>query len=211
MTAKTKLIGAGAAIAAMLAAMGASSFAQFTSTSTSTSQSFTAGTVKITVSQGALKYMESEHAMGPNSINMNIDSPANMAPGDTWSAPLTVTNNGSLTELFTISSSGMSGALFSGSTPADVTYNLAGPGPETPLTSSDYVVLAPGKSITVMVNVHLPYGVGNGYQGAQGAFTITASAEQADNTSLAPGDQLINPGSSQPNPPAGTNNPPPQA
>ncbi|WP_053959820.1 hypothetical protein [Sulfobacillus thermosulfidooxidans] len=202
MTAKTKLIGAEAAIAAMLAAMGASSFAQFSSTATSSPQNFMAGTVKIAFSPAALKYMESEHATGPNSIDLNIDSPTNMAPGDTWSAPLTVTNTGSLTELFTIGSSVVSGALFSPPTPATVKYTLAGPGPQTSLLSNDYIVLAPGKSVTVMVNVQLPYMAGNGYQASQGSFTIQAKAIQADNTTLQPGQQLINPNSPPQNPPA---------
>ena len=64
MTTKTKLIGAGAAVAAMLAAMGASSFAEFTATGTSPTQTFKAGTVKIQVGQNCVQYVESETSHG---------------------------------------------------------------------------------------------------------------------------------------------------
>ncbi|MCL4493448.1 MAG: hypothetical protein M1294_01370 [Firmicutes bacterium] len=208
MTTKTKLIGAGAAVAAMLAAMGASSFAEFTATGTSAPQTFKAGTVKIQVGGLLSPYVESETS-GPGTIaELNIDSPGNMNPGDTWTGPIQVTNTGSLSELFTVSSTNVMGNLFGGGTPANITYSFRnpGPGPLPPggsLGPNDYVFLKPGQDATIYISVHLPYAANNWYQGQSGSFTMYASAVQADNTHLAPGDHVVNP------PAPGPGGPPP--
>ena len=208
MTTKTKLIGAGAAVAAMLAAMGASSFAEFTANSTSPTQTFQAGTVKIHVSNQCVKYLESETSHG-TIAELNIDTPMNMNPGDTWSGPITVTNTGSLSELFNVSSTNVSGYLFGGPTPANVSYYFGAPSdpipplppPSQSLGSNDYVLLKPGQSASIYISVHLPYAAGNSYQGQGGSFTMYASAVQADNTVLAPSDHVVNPPSPPPPPP----------
>ena len=203
MTSKTKLIGAGAAIAAMLAAMGASSFAEFTANGTSAPQTFQAGTVKIQVGNLLGPYVESETNHG-SVAELNIDTPMNMNPGDTWTGPIKVTNTGSLSELFTVSSTNVTGALFGGPTAATVSYlldpHLPTPPPQS-LGANDYVFLKPGQSATIDISVHLPYAAGNAYQGASGSFTMYASAIQADNTVLGPGDQVVNPPAPSPSPP----------
>ena len=199
MTTKTKLIGAGAAVAAMLAAMGASSFAEFTANSTSPTQTFQAGTVKIQVSNQCVKYLESETSHG-TIAELNIDTPMNMNPGDTWSGPITVTNTGSLSELFNVSSTNVSGNLFGGPTPANVSYYFGALSSQS-LGSNDYVLLKPGQSASIYISVHLPYAAGNSYQGQGGSFTMYASAVQADNTVLAPSDHVVNPPSPPPPPP----------
>ncbi len=199
MTTKTKLIGAGAAVAAMLAAMGASSFAEFTANSTSPTQTFQAGTVKIQVSNQCVKYLESETSHG-TIAELNIDTPMNMNPGDTWSGPITVTNTGSLSELFNVSSTNVSGYLFGGPTPANVSYYFGALSSQS-LGSNDYVLLKPGQSASIYISVHLPYAAGNSYQGQGGSFTMYASAVQADNTVLAPSDHVVNPPSPPPPPP----------
>ena len=204
MTSKTKLIGAGAAVAAMLAAMGASSFAEFTANGTSPAQTFKAGTVKIQVGKQCVQYVESETSHG-TIAELNIDTPTNMNPGDTWTGPIKVTNTGSLSELFTVSSTNVMGALFGGPTAATVNY-LFDPSSASSqsLGANDYVFLKPGDSATIDISVHLPYAAGNAYQGASGSFTMYASAIQADNTALAPGDQVVNP----PTPAPGGSQPP---
>ncbi|WP_020375289.1 hypothetical protein [Sulfobacillus thermosulfidooxidans] len=208
MTAKTKLIGAGAAIAAMLAAMGASSFAQFTDVTTPLTQNFKAGTVQISVIKAG-SYIESDQVTGPNSIDLHLDLRHNMAPGDIWTAPFTVTNTGTLPELFTISYSQGQG-IFANQSIGSVKLLLQeGPGQPTALNSNDYILLNPQQSTTVMVQATFSINAGNSYQGASGSFSIQASAVQADNHRLAPGDQLIRLNPSQANPPAGNTNPPP--
>ncbi len=202
MTSKTKLIGAGAAIAAMLAAMGASSFAEFTANGTSAPQTFQAGTVKIQVGNLLGPYVESETNHG-SVAELNIDTPMNMNPGDIWTGPIKVINTGSLSELFTVSSTNVTGALFGGPTAATVSYLLDPPHlpPSQSLGANDYVFLKPGQSATIDISVHLPYAAGNAYQGASGSFTMYASAIQADNTVLGPGDQVVNPPAPSPSPP----------
>ncbi len=200
MTTKTKLIGAGAAVAAMLAAMGASSFAEFTATGTSPTQTFKAGTVKIQVGQNCVQYVESETSHG-TIAELNIDTPTNMNPGDTWTGPIHVTNTGSLSELFTVSSTNVAGNLFMGGTPANIAYYFGNPGdppippppPAQGLGPNDYVFLRPGQAATIYISVHLPYAANNSYQGQGGSFTMYASAVQADNTVLAPNDHVVNP------------------
>lgn len=186
-----KLIGAGAAVAAMLTAIGASSFAEFTASSSSSAQTFTAGTVKIEVSGPNASYVETEKT-GSNYVNVGIDTPSNMSPGDTWTAPFTAKNTGSLPELFTVGSTAVSGSLFSGSTPATVTYSMG----STTLTANDYIFLKPGQSVAINVAVHLPYAAGNTYQGVTGSFTMTASAQQSDNTPVNSPFTVVNPPSS---------------
>lgn len=154
---KTKIFMSMLVIALAAALVGGATMAIFTDAETSVGNTFTAGTVDITV--------------GTTTLAVNS---GNMAPGDTRTGSFTVTNAGTLALRFDVSAVG-SGALFTaqgvapGNTPATI-----GPLPQD-------VVLAPGASSVVTFAVTLPLTAGNEYQGDSGIVNLTIAAEQTAN------------------------------
>ncbi|KRF35911.1 hypothetical protein ASG93_25885 [Paenibacillus sp. Soil787] len=168
---KKKLIMAMAttALGATLIAGGTS--ALFTASASNTNNSFTAGTVKITLDKAdtVAKYF-------------NI---SNIAPGDSGSSPVVVTNTGSLNLRYDIAST-LTGGLAA-----------AYPGDNHPLTVKIYSdaamtqeivpgdnnrVLAPnGGTETLYVKWQLPLDAGNAYQSKNATYSIQVNAEQTKN------------------------------
>lgn len=202
-----KLATAAVGIGAMLAVMGASSFAQFTaSTSDPASNSFTAGTLAIKAS-GSTYTESSESSNGQGGGKAGYDMTSNMAPGDTWTKTLTVTNTGSLPELYDVSVAS-TGLLFqhmqfinngipsnyeeatvsiSGMNGTKTVNLITGAQDQAPQTSGGWILIDPQNKETLTVSVAFPYAANNAYQGTTGSFTINLQAQQADNNSLAPG------------------------
>lgn len=124
MTHKVKLISAGLGIAAMLGAMGASSFAEFTASGHIDGQTslpgdphhpplFQAGTLAITPSFSpgeGNNWHEVTESHNGGGVGM-YDSMTNLAPGDIWTRTLTVRNTGTLPEIYQITV-GTTGLLF---------------------------------------------------------------------------------------------------
>jgi len=152
---KTKIFMSMLVIALAAALVGGATMAWFTDTATNVGNTFTAGTVDITVGATTLAI---------------VPAPLNMAPGDIATGSFVVTNAGTLGLRFDVSAVG-AGALFVGYTPA-----LVGG-----LVDDQNVVLAPGTSATVAFTVALPLGAGNAYQAATGTVDFTISAEQTAN------------------------------
>ncbi|MBS3873857.1 MAG: SipW-dependent-type signal peptide-containing protein [Firmicutes bacterium] len=151
---KTKMIVSMLILALAAALVGGATMAIFTDTENNNGNTFTAGTVNITV----------------GGTSMPAVAAGNMAPGDTITGSFTVTNAGTLQLRFDVSGA-LGGALFSGATPAI----LAG------LGDDQDVVLDPGASAVVTFTVHLPLGAGNAYQNATGTIDFTIVAEQTAN------------------------------
>lgn len=201
MTRTLKLVSAGVGVAAMLGIMGASSFANFTAnTSDPGNNTFVAGTVSIKATSG--KFSEIEESGAKANVG-SFDAQGNMSPGDTYQKTLTVTNNGSLPELYQLSVSS-TGELFqhmqfknngvlSNYYPATVSITaptdssgdqatlVQGVNDQNPVTTSQWIEIDPGASETLTVSVHLPFSANNAYQGTTGSFTIDLNAQQADN------------------------------
>jgi len=148
------------------ALVGGATFAYFTDSATNAENTFTAGTVDI------------------NSAITSAWSSGfgNMAPGDSASATITVTNGGSLELRYDVAQV-ISGNLFSdlgdaANTPAVVTYTNDG----IPFTPGDNnFVLAPEASDSIVVTVTLPTTADNDYQGVAGNLDLAFNAEQTAN------------------------------
>ncbi|SDO66318.1 SipW-cognate class signal peptide [Paenibacillus sp. yr247] len=157
------------ALGATLVAGGTS--ALFTASASNTNNSFTAGTVKIALDKAdtVAKYF-------------NV---SNIAPGDSGSSPVVVTNTGSLELRYDITST-VTGGLA-----------VAQPGDNHPLTVKIYSdaamtqeivagdnnrVLAPNVGTeTLYVKWQLPLDAGNAYQGLTATYSIEVAAEQTKN------------------------------
>jgi hypothetical protein len=209
MTRTWKLISAGAGIASMLAVMGISSYAQFTANGSMAAgtdvPTFTAGTLGITPGSFTGNWIESE--VDQTDPQMMWDSISNMAPGDTWSQTVTVTNTGSLPEYYQVSVT-PNGNLFtesfsangvpSNNAAANVNIqvatssgytNILGPVDASTQAGVDgnYVLINPGETETLLVSVTLPLAANNAYQGQSGSFSIDFNAVQSDNNSAVTG------------------------
>ncbi len=196
-----KLATAAVGIGAMLAVMGASSFAQFTAqTSDPSSNSFVAGHLAITAI-GSTYHESTESYNGQGGGKAGYDMTNNMAPGDTWTKTLTITNTGSLPELYqvTVNTSGelfqknpfMLNGVTSKGNEATVAISgmngtksvslITGAEDQNPQTSGGWILIDPNNTETLTVSVALPYAANNAYQNAAGGFTIAVNAQQADN------------------------------
>jgi len=146
-------------IALTAALIGGATMAIFTDTETSVGNTFSAGTVDITVGTSTL-----------------VANSGNMAPGDTRSGSFVVTNAGTLALRFDVSAVG-SGDLFTvqGVAPGNTPATVGG------LGDDQNIVLAPGGTATVTFDVTLPLTAGNAYQGDSGTVTLTIVAEQTAN------------------------------
>lgn len=204
MTRNLKLISAGVGVAAMLGLMGASTFANFTTSAAQAGNvsGFKAGTLGVHLSGTPFSEVAENNTMtiGQGSI----DAPTNMNPGDTWARTLTVTNSGSLGEIYQVAVK-TSGYLFqnmqftgdgvlSNYEPATVSITgtstasgtptetlISGAQDQNPQTSADWVYIAPGTTETLTVDVSLPFAANNAYQGTTGNFTVSVNAQQSDN------------------------------
>jgi predicted ribosomally synthesized peptide with SipW-like signal peptide len=190
-----KKIAATVAIVGVLAGLGAfGALSIFTSTATVPDNAFTTGTVKISTSSDGIALITYD----------------NMAPGDTTTQSLVVSNDGSLELRYAISSSatdtdlkGLKDQLVLTIKTIDVTLP-ATPCDDfdgTPLYTGDlddgasgYLVgdptqgpdtgdrpLAASASETLCFQVSLPSGTGNAYQDATTTATFTFKAEQTKN------------------------------
>ncbi|KRE51288.1 TasA family protein [Paenibacillus sp. Soil522] len=160
------------ALGATMVAGGTS--ALFTDTASNTDNTFTAGTVVITLDKADIveKYFDI----------------SNIAPGDSASSPVVVTNTGTLELRYDIMKS-LTGELAA----ADPDGDGATLGDNNPLTVKVYSdaamtveatndnVLAPGAAQTLYVKWALPLAAGNGYQGKSAIFSIQVDAEQTKN------------------------------
>lgn len=137
--------------------IGAGTFALFTDTAINAGNTFTAGTLDITVPEAAI---------------FNV---TNIAPGDSGSATLEVTNSGSLELRYDLTKA-LTGDLAAGADGLAVNITDANGN-----AVGDDRVLASGASETLTVNWSLPIAAGNEYQGDSASLSITADAEQTRN------------------------------
>ncbi|HEU4962525.1 MAG TPA: TasA family protein [Bacilli bacterium] len=145
------------------ALVGAGSFAIFTSSAQNTNNTFTAGTLNISLDKpDGTKYFDI----------------TNMAPGDSGSAPFTVTNNGSLELRYDLTGS-LTGALAAGANGLKVTIKDSAGNVITPGDTNR--VLAAGASETLTISWALPLAAGNEYQGTTAQFGVFVAAEQTRN------------------------------
>lgn len=202
MTRNLKLISAGIGVAAMIGVMGASSFANFTTQNSdgAANNSFKAGNLSVAVTGGTYGEMAEKYTH-PGAGN--FDMIGNMSPGDTWTKTLTITNNGTLPEIYQVSvaSTGLlfqhmqfsGNGVLSNYYPATVGITgdsgavtlISGAQDQNPQTSSQWVEVDPKASDVLAVSVHLPYAANNAYQNASGSFVINVNAQQADNSQKA--------------------------
>lgn len=160
-----KKMGAALATTALGAALiGGGTFALFTSSASNSGNTFAAGTVHISLNNpDGTKYF-------------NI---SNMAPGDSGSNTVTVTNDGTLDLRYDIAES-LTGALASGDNPLQVTIKDKDGNVITPGAANNRV-LAAGASETLTVEYALPKDAGNEYQSQSASLGLTMNAEQTKN------------------------------
>ena len=147
-------------IALVVGLVGAGVVASFSDEETSTGNTFTTGTLNIT--------------LGTATYSANI---LNMKPGDTKTVTLDVNSVGTLPLNYTISTS-LTGAIMLGTVddPYVSAIRVDGTAYSAPETLSEVGGTDP--SDTVEVDITLPAGAGNAYQGLSGNLAITFSAVQ---------------------------------
>jgi predicted ribosomally synthesized peptide with SipW-like signal peptide len=163
-----KKMGAALATTALGAALiGGGTFAIFTSSASNSGNTFAAGTLSVNLDKpDGTKYF-------------NI---SNIAPGDSGSSTVKVSNSGSLELRYDIAES-LTGALASGTNGLKVhVYSDAAmtqeiiPGPD-----NNRVLSANGGNETLYVKWELPKDAGNEYQGQTANLGLTVNAEQTAN------------------------------
>lgn len=142
------------ALGAML--IGGGTFALFSATAENSGNTFTTGSVAIDAGSVAV---------------FSGAVYANLAPGDSGTATLTVTNTGTLEAFIKVDDiDNLSGGLFDG-----------GPN-QLQITYDDSVKkVAPGGTATFDIHYLLPLDAGNEYQGETGTFDILVKAVQVKN------------------------------
>jgi len=164
MSLKGKLALSFATIGLVSSLVGGATFAIFTDSATNDNNTFTAGTVDISMDK-------------PNGTKyFNI---GNIAPGDDGSAPVTVTNDGSLELRYDLDDT-LTGDLAAGANGLTVTIKDAAGNVITPGTDNNRV-LAAGASETLTVEWELPLAADNQYQGDSATYGLTVNAEQTRN------------------------------
>jgi predicted ribosomally synthesized peptide with SipW-like signal peptide len=173
-----KKIGMGLATVALGAMLiGGGTLAIFTDSATNTSNTFTAGTLDISLDKAdGTKYFDI----------------SNIAPGDSGSTTITVSNDGSLELRYDIATS-LTGDLAT-SVDEDGDTVLDGNQLVVTITDSSNAVVLPGDnnrvlaangqagdSETFTVSWSLPYNAGNFYQGKNASYAFTVNAEQTRN------------------------------
>lgn len=141
------------AVVTAVALAAGGTLALFTDTTTSTENDFTAGTLSL-------------GNQDQTTWSADYDD---MAPGDTVTKTIRITNTGSLGLKFYPKIPATGGDLFTGSGKAIVNINY-----------SDYD-LAPGEFTDVAVEVTLPLAAGNAYQAKSGTLSLTFFAFQTKN------------------------------
>lgn len=139
--------------------VGGATTAWFTSEAENNDNTFTSGTLEVSLDKpDGVKYF-------------NIK---NIAPGDSGSTQITISNTGSLELRFSVELV-KEGALFQGQTPLKVAVedNANGKNPQ-----QDEIVLAAGESKTFTISWSMPSEAGNSYQGQSGTVGISVYAEQ---------------------------------
>ncbi|MCW3490441.1 CalY family protein [Dethiobacter alkaliphilus] len=151
---KTRMLMSMMVIALVAALVGGATFAVFTDSSSNTANTFSAGTVELTIGT------ETTDAVA-------LD---NMAPGDVISGSFAVENTGSL-ELYYVVSANASGDLFGlDADAAVVTITEGGSG-----------VLDSDETAVVSYTVELPLAAGDNYQGVSGDLQFDVEAVQTAN------------------------------
>ncbi|MHB8983990.1 MAG: TasA family protein [Carboxydocellales bacterium] len=141
--------------------VGGATFALFTSTAENQGNNFSAGTVVISMDKpDGTKYFDV----------------TNIAPGDSGSAIVKVTNDGSLELRYDIAES-LVGVLAGGDNPLVVTIKDAAGNVIVPGTDNNRV-LASGADENLTVEWSLPLLAGNEYQGESATLGLTLNAEQ---------------------------------
>ena len=135
-------------IALVIGLVGVGVFAYFSDTEDSTGNTFTAGTLNIT--------------LGTSSWSAGFD---NMKPGDTVNFTLPVNNAGSLPLNYTVTTT-LSGTLAEGTTPC------------TQVTAPTSGSLNVGGSVDIVVSITMPSVADNEYQGQSGILNVTIDAVQ---------------------------------
>lgn len=221
MTRNFKLLGAGIGVAAMLGVMGATSFAGFTTAPQSISATAGAksgpsynGNSSNTFAAGTLGITEAFNA-GEGTGNWSITRTGpdvavainNMAPGDTSTRAITITNTGTLSEYYNVTI-GTTGSLFSMDNNTNGIFDRVSAvvsavipvsgNPSYPLLSnvydqtsaptvSSWILIKAGQSETLPITVALPFAAGNTFQHLKGNFTIGVQSQQAANTGVPDG------------------------
>ncbi|GAB6172787.1 hypothetical protein JCM15765_22650 [Paradesulfitobacterium aromaticivorans] len=163
MSIKTKFGLALATTALGATLIGAGTFAIFSDSATNTGNTFTAGTVEISLDKpDGTKYFDI----------------ANIAPGDGGSAPVIVTNEGSLELRYDISET-LAGAL--AAAPNGLVVTIADSAGNVIVPGDNNRVLAAGASETLTVGWALPLAADNTYQGTSATLGLTFDAEQTKN------------------------------
>lgn len=145
------------------ALVGAGSFAIFTSSAQNTNNTFTAGTLAVSLNKpDGQKYFDI----------------SNLAPGDSGGSQVTVKNDGSLELRYDLTTT-LTGALAAGANGLKVEIRDGAGNLITPGDTNR--VLAPGASETLNVCWLLPLDAGNEYQGTSAALGLYVAAEQTRN------------------------------
>jgi predicted ribosomally synthesized peptide with SipW-like signal peptide len=143
--------------------IGAGSFAIFTSSAQNTNNTFTSGTLAVSLNKpDGQKYFDI----------------SNLAPGDGGATQVTVKNDGSLELRYDLTTT-LTGALAAGANGLKVTIRDAAGNVITPGDTNR--VLASQQSETLTVSWNLPLAAGNEYQGTSAALGLFVNAEQTRN------------------------------
>lgn len=142
--------------------IGGATTAWFTSEAENSNNTFTSGTLEISLDKPN------------NSKYFNI---TNIAPGDGNSAQITVSNTGSLELRYTFGLT-KEGKLFDGDHPLSITIKDSN-GKVVDLQAKR--VLASGEHETFTISWQMPEAAGNEYQGQTGTLGIKVMAEQVTN------------------------------
>ncbi|GAW91970.1 TasA family protein [Calderihabitans maritimus] len=159
-------------IALVSALVGGATFALFTDEATNSNNTFAAGTIDIELNDNS----------DDDIVSFTV---SNIAPGDSGGTTIKVDNEGSLDLRYDVSID-VDGALFDGNHPIIVT--LKDPdGGVLFQTSEDgeydlnRVLAANGGTETLTLEWSFPQDADNTYQGQEGSFDLTFSAEQIKN------------------------------
>jgi predicted ribosomally synthesized peptide with SipW-like signal peptide len=148
-------------IGLVAALAGAGLHAIFNDTETSTGNTFTAGTLNI--------------SLGTTSRSTGYN---NMKPGDTVTFTIIVNSDGSLPLVYTITTS-LSGDLAGGSNPCFVSaVRVDGTVKTAPYEDSLSASGGADPSDIVEIDITMPFEAGNEYQGKSGTLTVTFTASQ---------------------------------
>jgi len=166
-----KKINSGLIVAFVLTMIGAllvggATVALFTDTAENTDNEFAAGTLQVALDkQGDAKYFDL----------------SNIAPGDSGSATVTVSNNGSLELRYKFNDLEKTGYLVVGGDHSIVFTLKNGDQVLETGENGTFLILEPNQSQDITVEWQMPMDAGNDYQGETGTVGISVYAEQTAN------------------------------